>query len=150
PLRRERARGGRRQRGAAGGGAQKFGWCCLAAYARARSPANEAVPFTGLRLPHLDIDQSLDLHIAGTVEVTLADVFTATAAGAVDLGQLALASNHAAATAAGFTGAGPIQATVVSLQASGAGGGVTASVDVKLISLSQGANSWLGVQASGI
>src|SRR4029078_11246127 len=96
-------------------------------------------PLEGLALPHLDIDKSLDLHIAGTVEVTLADVFTVTAAGSVDLGQLELATSHQVASDAGFTSTGgPIQATVVSLQASGSGGPASVSVSVKLVSLSQG------------
>src|SRR5262249_10125635 len=78
---------------------------------------------------------------------------TATAAGSVDLGQLTIAAGTDGQVAldAGLSRTGlPIQATVVSLQASGSGGGVSASVDVELISLSQGANSWLGVDASGI
>src|SRR5204862_327462 len=96
---------------------------------------------------------SLDLHLAGTVEVTLSGVFTATAAGSVDLGQrvLADAPADAVAVAAGLSGTGlPVEATVVALQSSGSGGGISASVSVNLVSLSQGANSWLGVEATGI
>src|SRR5262249_34940120 len=131
---------------ASGPGTHKLAWENF-------SEGASAKPFTDLDLPHLAIKQATDLHLAGTVEVTLADVFTATASGSVDLGQLGLASDHAIATAAGIddaTGAAPIQATVVSLQTSGSGGAVSASVSVSLVSISQGANSWLGVDATGI
>src|SRR5262249_43780329 len=45
----------------------------------------------GMHLPLVDVKNTLDLHLAGTVAVELAGVFTATAAGSVDLGQLTLA-----------------------------------------------------------
>src|SRR5262249_27779816 len=105
-----------------------------------------------LPLPHLALDDSLDLHVAGAVEVSLAGVFTATAAGSIDLRQGSGGAGAVGdpAVRAGVVRGPPVQATVLQLQGSGSGGGISAAVSLKLVSLVQGANSWLGVEASGV
>src|SRR5262249_43767379 len=96
-----------------------------------------------LPLPHLGVIAATDLHVAGTATVALAGLFTATGAGALDVGQ---GSGGGAAPA--FTNA---QVTALTLDTSVAAGGVgSASASLKLVSISQGTKSWLGVDASGI
>src|SRR5947199_228173 len=96
-----------------------------------------------LQLPRLNVGAATDLHVAGTATIALAGLFTATGTGSLDVGQV----SDAAASAA-FTGA---QATALTLDTSVAAGGVGAlSASLKLVSITQGTKSWLGVDASGI
>src|SRR5205823_5029525 len=67
-----------------GAGASKLDWASF-------TEGAGSTPLTGLPLPHLDVAQGLDLHLSGTVEVELADVFSVTATGSLDLGQLNVA-----------------------------------------------------------
>src|SRR5262249_4978131 len=96
---------------------------------------------TGLALPSLSVTAATDLHVAGTATVALAGVFSATGTGSLDVGQVT------DATTVGTNA----QATALTLDTSVAAGGVGgASASLKLVSISQGTKSWLGVDASGI
>src|SRR5262249_43453035 len=112
---------------AAGAGTHKLDW-------KSFTEAGAGAPLGGWPRPHLDIASSLDLDLAGTVAVELAGVFTATAAGSVDLGQL---TDGAVGGTANYT--------AVNLTASAGGGGAAAGATVHLVSITNGAKSWLGV-----
>src|SRR5262249_25456147 len=106
----------------------------------------------GLALPALGIDKATDLHIAGTVEVTLTGIFTVIADGSLDLGQVRVADGVDGKPAAD---AGVVRdvdgaAMALHLHAAASGGPGSFAIDVNLVSLTQGARSWLGVDASGI
>src|SRR5437868_1700725 len=102
-----------------------------------------AVMMGSLQLPRQTVGAATDLHVAGKATVALVGVFTETGNGSVDLGQV----TDAAATPA-FTNA---KATALTLDTSVAAGGVgSVSASLKLVSITQGAQSWLGVDASGI
>src|SRR5205823_5864714 len=91
-----------------------------------------------LQLPRLNISAATDLHVAGTATIALAGLFTATGTGSLD------DSESAAATATpAFTNA---QATALTLDTSVTAGGVGgASASLKLVSITQGTESWLRV-----
>src|SRR5262249_6141077 len=131
---------------ASGAGTSKLDWDSFAAQK----------PLAGLPLPQLDVDHTLDLHIARTVAAELSGIFPVTADGSVDPGQVTVAetgTNGAdgdPAVTAGFVRGTPAQATVLQLAGSASAGGSSVAVNVKLVSLTQGANSWLGVDATGI
>src|SRR5204862_138493 len=113
-----------------GAGASKLDWDSFVEGASAR-------PLSGLPLPHLDVDKDTDLHLSGTVAVTLPGVFTATADGSLDLGQVSVVTgtNGNPAEAAGVVRGTPVQATVLQLAASAGAGGSSVAVNVKLVSL---------------
>src|SRR5262249_38896151 len=120
-------------------------------------PVTAVTPLTGLDLPFLNVHAGTDLAISGSVTVTLTGVFTATAAGTLQLGQLTVTTMDSAAAALvtshgidASAGAAPIQAVTLDLAAAASGGPGSVAVTVKLVSLKQGARSWLGVDASGI
>src|SRR5262249_39481848 len=75
------------------------------------------------------------------------------ASGSLDLGQVTVSTHGtdgAPAVAAGLVAGTPAQATVLQLSASANGGPASVGVNVKLVSITQGARSWLGVDATGI
>src|SRR5262249_44149224 len=106
----------------------------------------DPTPLTNIALPHLDVEQGLDLHVAGTVDVSLTGVFTATGSGSLDVGEV---SDTAAGQ--GNVVGDHARAVALSLDTSVAAGGVgSLGASLKLVSVSQGTASWLGVDASGI
>src|SRR5262249_37610144 len=115
----------------ASGGASKLNWSGLNTTTGSLSP------------PHIGVTAGHALDRAGTATVALAGLFTATGTGSLDVGQVT-----DAATTPMFTNA---QATALTLDTSVAAGGVGgASASLHLVSITQGAKSWLGVDASGI
>ena len=77
--------------------------------------------------------------------MTLAGVFTATGTGSLDEGQVTGTDSTTSQT---LTNA---QALALTLDTSASAGGVgSASASLQLVSLTQGAKTWLGVDASGI
>ena len=118
---------------ATGTGATKLDWTAFV-------PESDS-----LTLPSLAINSSLDLHIAGTATVSLAGMFTATGTGSLDEGQVTDAASG------GQLGGSDAQAIALSLDTSVSAAGVgAAGASLNLVSLTQGAKSWLGVDASGI
>ena len=111
----------------AGGGASKLDWSTFT------GPSGHI----GMTLPTIDVDAGTDLHLSGTVTVTLTGLFSATGSGSLDVGQVSDPSTVG-------TGA---SATALHLDVAVAGG---PSGSLNLISITQGAKSWLGVDASGI
>src|SRR5262249_54857955 len=117
---------------ASGKGAQKLDWTHFA-------------KSDGITLPTLGFTNTLDLHVAGTGTGSLAGLFSATGTGSLDEGQV---SGTDSTTSQTLTNA---QAMVLTLDTSAAAGGVaSASASLHLVSLTQGTNGWLGVDASGI
>src|SRR5262249_14585731 len=108
------------------GGAQKLDW-------------THFTKSSGITLPTLAFTNTLDLHVSGTVTVTFTGLFTATGTGSLDEGQIsdAAVGNNA-------------QLLAIALDASVGGGGSSASATVHLVSITQGAQSWLGIDASGV
>src|SRR5262249_9441574 len=110
----------------AGGGATKFNW-------QSFSDAHTT-------LPTIAVDAATDLHVSGTVTVTLTGLFSATGTASIDIGQ---------ATEPTTVGT-DAQATALSLTFAVTGGGAGASGTLALVSIKQGLKSWLGVDSTGI
>ena len=123
---------------ASGSGATKLDWTSFH-------------PTTGLTLPTLDVSSSLDLELSGKLSVSIAEAgvgtgtITASGTGTLDEGQVTDAASG------GQLGGSDAQALALTLDTSVSAGGVGAAGGLlKLVSLTQGAKSWLGVDASGI
>ena len=99
-----------------------------------------------LTLPMLDIDQSTDMYIAGSATVSVAGIFTATGTGSLSLGQVTGDSGNVNAAQVGTNA----QALSLHLDTSVTIAGVTTSGTLDLDRITQGAKSWLGVDASAI
>ena len=119
---------------ATGTGATKLDWTAFV-------PESDS-----LTLPSLAINSSLDLHVAGTVTVALAGMFTATGTGSLDQGQVTDAASG------GQLGGSGAQAIALDPRHVGRAPAASApqARSLKLVSLTQGGKSWLGVDASGI
>ena len=118
---------------ASGTGASKLDWKTL-------------TPTAGITLPALGFDNSLDLHISGTATVTLSGRLHRDRHR--DRSTKASSRGPTRPTSQTLTGA---QALALTLDTSVSAGGVgAAGASLKLVQLTQGGKSWLGVDASGI
>ncbi|TMJ93590.1 MAG: hypothetical protein E6G67_11940 [Actinobacteria bacterium] len=113
---------------------------------------------TGMSLPHLDIGQDLDLHVSGSAKLQAYGVLIALGTIDLDEGQVtdtntvgtdAEALSFELKNAQAFAGSGGVLSgtTIDTSNAIGVDGKVKS---LKVVSISQGEKSWLGIDASGV
>ena len=118
---------------ATGAGATKLDWATFTTTA------------PSLTLQPLTVTDSTDLHVSGTATISLPGLFTATGTGSLDLGQVTGAAPAPNAAQVG-TALRHSRSPRHRGQRGGRHVGATRSTS---ISITQGAKSWLGVDASG-